>query len=97
MLRLSPRLWQIAVLTAVGGGTALAVFVFLRPPAPPMRSSADPIPTQLRRDGFPALSMDVPPVEKPLFISAAEATIADDDVVIGIVVDGEARAYLREA
>lgn len=42
--------------------------------------------THLRDDGFP-LNVD------PEIVSADEAPIGDDDIVMGIVVNGEARAY----
>lgn len=50
----------------------------------------------LDRD-FQAMLIDVPPVEDPILVEADAATIEEEDVVIGIVVNGEPRAYLRDA
>lgn len=35
----------------------------------------------------------IPPVYNPVFATAAEAPLADDELVIGIALDGEAKAY----
>ncbi len=32
-------------------------------------------------------------IDDPQFVHAAEASIADDSVVLGVVIDGQARAY----
>ncbi len=32
-------------------------------------------------------------IDDPQFVPAAEASIADDSVVLGVVIDGQARAY----
>jgi len=42
--------------------------------------------TMLREEGFP-LNLD------PVIVTASEAPIGDDDMVMGIVHNGEARAY----
>ena len=40
------------------------------------------------------LSRDaIPPVYTPQFVAAAEAPLQPDELVIGLVIDGEARAY----
>ncbi len=35
----------------------------------------------------------IPPVYEPLFASAADAPLLDDELVMGIALDGEAKAY----
>ncbi len=32
-------------------------------------------------------------IDEPQFVHASEASIADDSVVLGVVIDGQARAY----
>lgn len=40
------------------------------------------------------LSRDaIPPIYQPHFVAAAEAPLQPDELVIGLVIDGEARAY----
>jgi hypothetical protein len=51
--------------------------------------------------GAPAFDQDLslvaPPIVNPEFVAADKALLADDDVVIGVVVGDQSRAYLRSA
>ena len=46
---------------------------------------------------YPAMRFDFPPITKPELVSADDAKLADDQIVIGVIVDGEPRAYVRDA
>lgn len=46
---------------------------------------------------YPPMKIDLPPIDEPALHFADEAAIDDEAIVIGIVVGGEARAYLRKA
>lgn len=35
----------------------------------------------------------IPPIYTPRFVSAQEAPLIDDELVMGVVIDGDARAY----
>ena len=35
----------------------------------------------------------IPPIYEPDFVSAAEAALIDDELIMGIAIDGKARAY----
>jgi hypothetical protein len=48
-------------------------------------------------DRFPPMLMDVPAFTDPKLVPAAEMKLDDEQIVIGIEIEGEARAYLREA
>lgn len=97
MPRFVPKLWLIAVCMAAAGGAALGVALIYWPPPIPDAPSTQPIQLPLLRKGFPALSMELPVMRNPVLVPAAETDLEDEAVVIGIVVNGEARAYLREA
>jgi hypothetical protein len=43
------------------------------------------------------IEFDIPALERPTFVFAETAPIFDDEIVIGVVVDDEPRAYLRQA
>jgi hypothetical protein len=46
---------------------------------------------------FPPLLMDVKPITDPKLVPSTKTKLDDEQIVIGIEIDGEARAYLREA
>lgn len=51
------------------------------------RIDGDPVVRGLPKDAIPA-------IDQPTFVPAARASwVADDEPVIGVVIDGEARAY----
>lgn len=52
----------------------------------PAELSGDPVSTLLPPDAIPA-------IDDPRFVAAAEASLEDDEPVVGLVVGGEARAY----
>ena len=39
------------------------------------------------------LADDIQPIYEPEFASANQVKLSDDDVVLGVVIDGEAKAY----
>lgn len=80
---LSP--WLVAIaLPLLGGGVACAA------PQGERAESADELPPGveqiLPRGGIPAIF-------EPTFVTAEEAEIPDDAWILGVAVDGEARAY----
>ena len=84
-------LWTIAVtLTAplVAGGCGW------RTSAPAAQHSSPTVPAMER---FEPLVMDVAPITDPKLIPAAETKLDDEQIVIGIEMEGEARAYVRDA
>jgi len=88
------RMWLLPMLAAIGIGLTVATVIVVSPP----RSDQQPQLSQVRRRyKLPAMSIDVPPIERPVLVPAADARIDDESIVIGIVVDGEPRAYLRDA
>ena len=64
-----------------------AVDEFIGPTGPTAPDFVDSAYHQLRRPD------DIPPVYDPMFIKAAAANLQDDELVIGLVVNGDARAY----
>lgn len=88
------RAWLLTTLVAIGIGIALTT-VFLFSGQRPDNSSQQA--QSPRRYNFPTMSMDIPPIDRPVLVPAADARIGDEAIVIGIVVGGEPRAYLRDA
>lgn len=43
------------------------------------------------------MTLTLPPIQNPTFVFADEAPLLDDDIVIGVMVDDQSRAYLRDA
>jgi hypothetical protein len=43
------------------------------------------------------MTLTLPPIQNPTFVFADEAPLLDDDIVIGVMVGDQSRAYLREA
>lgn len=56
-----------------------------------------PQPRSYRQNFHPGMKVDVPPIDDPVLHYAEEAPIDDEAIVIGVVVEGEARAYLQRA
>lgn len=84
------------VLLGLATWVACSTFVAsnLVPPLPSNPAST----VLMTRDAFPkSMERNAPGIQNPIFITAAEADLADERVVIGVVVSGEARAYLRDA
>ena len=71
---------------------ALAAFLALACAAPPQYRDMRAL---LEMDGFQKILErgEIPPVNEPIFIPAAEADIADDAWVIGVYAGKEAKAY----
>ena len=64
-----------------------AVDEFIGPTGPTAPDFVDSAYHQLRRPD------DIPPVYDPMFIDVAVTNLQDDELVIGLVVNGDARAY----
>ena len=64
-----------------------AVDEFIGPTGPTAPDFVDSAYHQLRRPD------DIPPVYDPMFVDVAAANLQDDELVIGLVVNGDARAY----
>ena len=91
------RQWLLLVLLpAAIGFTLLSPYLF----APQISGTSDAARTadgQRRHYQFTVRLMDVPPVDNPVLVPAADARIDDEMMVIGVVVRGEPRAYLCQA
>ena len=88
----------ILIATASGvvytlGGNADGIWLLTRtsPQAKPVLLPA------MSLDEVPAMSLDAAGVSDPLLVSVAKVLLPDDEIVIGVTVVGEARAYLRLA
>ncbi len=100
--RLLPLLWLGIVigLAGCGQGTAPAAPAENRPPVPPTMESAfqlseGPALEELDYGSYnQLLGRDaIPPVYDPVFVPAHQATLADEELVLGIAINGEAKAY----
>lgn len=94
MRGISRRWWLLSVLAAVAIAAASIVLISGQRPAQDNGAAGR---EGKRKHDFPALTVDIPPIERPVLVPAADARIDDDAIIIGIVVKGEPRAYLRDA
>jgi hypothetical protein len=75
---------QLLVITALLSPVGLAAQL---PWSEQTTIDGDPVLRGLPKDAIPA-------IDRPTFVPAAQASwVADDEPVIGVVIDGEARAY----
>lgn len=88
--------WALLVLLPLAG--CLAVYLWIGSiPAPSGRKQAPQVEASQTRNHHMPLRLDVPAIENPPLEYADEVGLDDEAIVIGIVVNGEPRAYLREA
>jgi hypothetical protein len=71
----------------------------VKAPGPEMSPSQRKAPAAAQRKSMPTLArqLDLAGVSEPEFLAAEDADLADSDAVIGLIVDGEPRAYLQKA
>jgi hypothetical protein len=91
------RRWWLPLGLVAGaiGFAALAPYLFSAPAgnSPDASSGA----SGLGHYDYPAMTLNLPPIDDPVLVHAADAGIDDATIIIGVVVQGEPRAYLREA
>jgi hypothetical protein len=49
------------------------------------------------QDVFAPMKYDLPPIQRPVMLHASDVNLQDGHIVIGVLVNAEARAYLRDA
>jgi hypothetical protein len=86
----------VRVLLPLGGCVAVCLWIGSLPPSSSGGKQAPPS-TVTASARYMPLRMDVPAIENPPLEYAAEVALDDEAIVIGVVVNGEARAYLRDA
>ena len=92
--------WILGLMLIVGVAVELAIICY---GSLPKQSPGGPPPIsdqyKLIRDNVrkPPVALDLPGINNPKLIAGEKAGLQDDDIVIGVRVNGESRAYLRSA
>jgi hypothetical protein len=92
------RQWRLSLLLLSGavGFALLSPYLFFAPAAS-SPGTAQGAAGGRRHYDMPPMVLEVPPIDRPVLVHAADARIDDAAIIIGVVVQGEARAYLRDA
>ncbi len=96
MGRVSIRSWFVALLP-LAGCLGVCLWIHSYHTGKGDVAESGPASENARQKVYMPMKFEFPAVENPPLDHADEVSIDDDAIVIGVVVNGETRAYLREA